>query len=78
MVDVCRRVDIDTLINSETWGYNEFHSTLLRHSDQVRFLLLLALVTTTKQEFLYFFLYFSPGESNGKNGCKRKNWFLYG
>ena len=35
MVDVCRRVDVDTLMNSQMWGYNDFHLALLKHSDQV-------------------------------------------
>ncbi|XP_028393421.1 dynein heavy chain 6, axonemal-like isoform X2 [Dendronephthya gigantea] len=35
MVDVCRRVDVDALMSDQSWGYNEFHSALLKHSDQL-------------------------------------------
>ena len=46
MVDICRRVDVDTLMNSQMWGYNEFHSALLKHSDQVS-------LTVTKRVHFY-------------------------
>lgn len=36
MVDVCRWVDVDALMSDQPWGYNEFHSALRKHSDQVR------------------------------------------
>ena len=35
MVDICRRVDVDTLMSNQVWGFNEFQTALLRHSGQV-------------------------------------------
>ena len=35
MVDICRRVDVDTLISVQPWSYDEFHTALLKHTDQV-------------------------------------------
>lgn len=52
MVDVCRRVDAHALMSNQTWGFNEFHSALLRYSDQVGFSFSIAVSRWLERNFL--------------------------